>query len=156
MVLLEQELTDKAIPLHLRLKLFHSVVTPTVLYGCGSWVMTSTREAKFKSAQFKMLRAVLGPKRIYKPNGDLETWVEWVQRATDEARTAMEIYKVPTWINEPSSRLRNWSERLGQMSTERWARRVLQWSPDGCRRHGRPCSRWSDQLGNVLLSPSGM
>jgi hypothetical protein len=70
-----QELTDKAIPLRLRLKLFHSVVTPTALYGCTSWVMTSTRHTEMKSAQMKMLRAVLGPKRTTNEHGDLETWV---------------------------------------------------------------------------------
>jgi hypothetical protein len=58
----KQELTDKAIPLHLRLKLFNSVVTPTVLYGCSSWVMTHARDAKLRSAQLKMLRAIWGNK----------------------------------------------------------------------------------------------
>ena len=31
----KQELTDRAVPIHLRMKLFHSVMTPPALYGCG-------------------------------------------------------------------------------------------------------------------------
>jgi hypothetical protein len=53
------ELTDKNVPLHLRLKLFDTILTPTVLYGCSSWVMTGTRETLLRSTQMKMLRAVL-------------------------------------------------------------------------------------------------
>ena len=38
------ELTDKGYPLAQRMKLFKSVVQPSILYGCVSWVMTSSRE----------------------------------------------------------------------------------------------------------------
>ena len=101
-----QELTDKAVPLHLRMKLFHSAVTPTALYGCGSWVMTKERDSKLKGAQFKMIRAMLGRGRKYKPDGDVETWVDWVQRVTTEARQLMKNHDVPIWTEERRSRLR--------------------------------------------------
>ena len=52
----KQELTDREVPLQLRLKLFQAVITPTVLYGSGSWVMTDARQAVLQSAQLKMLR----------------------------------------------------------------------------------------------------
>eukprot|EP00959_Pyramimonas_sp_CCMP1952_P455295 9471348-Pyramimonas_sp.AAC.1 len=84
------ELTDKAVPIGLRMKLFHSVVTPTALRGCGSWVMAAERDSKLKGTQLKMVRAMLGRGRVYKQDGDVETWVDWVQRVTTEARHWME------------------------------------------------------------------
>ena len=147
------ELTDKMVPLHLRLKLFHSVVTPTVLYGCGSWVMTCVRETQLKRVQLKMMRSILGWGRITNSHGELETWVEWVQRVTDEARVKMERFKIPSWTDEVQVRLRRWHEKLCNMSQERWARKTFDWDPSGYRLRGRPLARWADQ---PQLSPLGV
>ena len=54
--MLFEEVSDKMVPLHLRLKLFHSVVAPSVLYGCGSCLITEARETRLKSVQLKMMR----------------------------------------------------------------------------------------------------
>ena len=93
---------------------------------------------------------MLGRRRIVSPEGDIETWVEWVQRVTNEARQVMEQFNIPGWIEERRSRLQRWSERLGQMDAERWAQRVQDWIPEGQRARGRPPARWADQL---TLSP---
>ena len=69
------ELTDKQVPLELRLKLFHSVVTPPVLYRSGSWVMTCTREQALRSTQMKMMRAILSRRRLVTNCGDSENLV---------------------------------------------------------------------------------
>ena len=152
----KQELTDRRVPLGLRMKLFHSVVTPTILYGSGSWVMTGTRENALRSTQMKMLRAVLGRGRIKKqPDEEVETWVEWIQRVTHEARLAMKEHKVPDWIEEQRKRLQAWRQKLDSMSKDRWATKVLNWSPEGYRSRGRPLARWSDQAATATLSPQG-
>ena len=142
----KQELTDLTIPLHLRLKLFQSVLTPTVLYGCSSWVMTCTREAALRTTQRKMLRAMLGRKRLKKPCGGIETWVEWIQRVTDEVVKIMQAHNIPDWTVEQRSRQQKWGERLEDLAPERWAKRVFRWQPEGCRSRGHPRTRWADQL----------
>ena len=147
------ELTDKMVPLHLRLKLFHSVVTPSVLYGCSSWVMTRAKETQLQSVQMKMMRSILGKGRATNTHGVMETWVEWVQRVTHEARVKMEHFKIPNWTDEVQVRLCRWHEKLGSMSQERWARKVFAWDPSGYRLRGRPLARWADQ---PQLSPMGM
>ena len=58
------ELLDKRISLHKRLRLFNAVVTPTVLYGSGSWVMIKSRDNELRTVQRKMLRAILGRGRL--------------------------------------------------------------------------------------------
>jgi hypothetical protein len=155
--MLKRELTDKAIPLHLRLKLFHTMVTPTILYGCSSWVMTCARETTLRSTQMKMLRAVLGRKRMkIEPLGDIETWVDWVQRVTHEVRLLMKTHCVPDWVDEQRSRLEQWGNRLEQMNNERWAKMAMRWEPEGRRARGHPRARWADKLKPAPLSPMGM
>ena len=152
----KNELTDKTVPLNLRLKLFNSVLIPTMLYGCSSWTLTGTREAKLRSTQMKMLRATLGKKRIMDHStGDIETWVEWVKRATGDARQAMNDHHSPDWVGEQRERLQRWGNRVGRMDDARWAKRVLEWMPEGRRSRGRPCARWADRYADLPLSLHG-
>ena len=142
--LMRRELTDRGVPLQLRLRLFHAVVTPTVLYGSGSWAMTGEREALLRTTQLKMLRKVLGKQRLVLSEGDLETWVDWIKRSTAEVRQLMVAQKIPDWVTEQQVRVQKWSEKLQQMPSDRWAKRALNWKPDGCRSRGRPVTRWTD------------
>ena len=48
----KEELTNKNVPLKLRMRLFNAVVTPTMLYGCSSWVLTAGREKKMAPRRF--------------------------------------------------------------------------------------------------------
>ena len=59
----KQELTNKHYSLNDRLRLFTSVITPTVLYGSECWTMTKIMENALKGTQRKMLRMVLGQGR---------------------------------------------------------------------------------------------
>jgi hypothetical protein len=54
-----QELTGAKYPLRDRMRLFEAVVTPTVMYGAATWVMTKEREKLIRTAQRKMLRKVV-------------------------------------------------------------------------------------------------
>ena len=72
------ELCDRKIQLHKRLKLFNSVVTPTVLYGSCCWTMTKEREHLLQVAQRRMLRKIVQVPR----------WHMWRRRR----RTLGELY----------------------------------------------------------------
>jgi hypothetical protein len=58
------ELTDKAYPIGQRLRVFKSVVQPCMLYGSCSWVMTRRSEQLLKSTQRKMMKTILGRRRL--------------------------------------------------------------------------------------------
>ena len=137
----------------LRLKLFQSVVTPTVLYGSGSWVMTMARQTKLKSAQFKMLRCILGRRRLILPGGDTETWVEWVKRTTEDVREMLSRHNINSWIEDQTLRAQRWRDKVENMSSERWAKRVAEWTPEGYRRRGHPVARWSDADADADAEP---
>ena len=148
----KHELTNKSVPLHFRLRLFHAAVKPMVLYGSGSWVMTSRRCGQLMSVQMRMLRAVLGRKRLTYPTGDVERWVSWVQRTTHEVRREMHLHGIPRWEDAQKTRLNGWYEKLLRMAPERWAKRAFSWDPIGFRQRGHPCSRWCEQLPIDVLS----
>ena len=57
---LKAELCNKYYSLRHRLRLFDAVVTPTVLYGAGTWTMTQELEHKLRKTQRQMLRHMLG------------------------------------------------------------------------------------------------
>ena len=143
--LFRNELTDRSVPLGLRLKLFQSILTPTVLYGCSSSVLTSAMEDKLRSTQMKMLRTILGRRRLI-TDGGLESWVDWVKRTTREARQALESHGVKDWVAVRLSQLQSWRKRLDGMPKQRWAKIAYEWSPEGTRRRGRPNTRWDEQV----------
>ena len=59
----KQELTTRTYSLLGRLRLFNGTVTPTVLYGCSSWTMTTERHNRLRRVQRQMLRMILGSPR---------------------------------------------------------------------------------------------
>ena len=61
--LFKQELTTRSYSLAGRLRLFHGTVTPTVLYACSAWTMTTDLCNRIRRAQRQMLRMILGSPR---------------------------------------------------------------------------------------------
>ena len=141
----KQELTDKAVPVDLRLKLFHTVVTPTVLYGAGCWVMTGGREQALQTAQMRMMRSIVGRKRKVEASGDMETWLDWIKNATQEVRNKMSDLQIPLWTEMVCTKQSRWRSKMQTMKVESWAKRVSQWHPIGFRRQGRPPKRWKEE-----------
>jgi hypothetical protein len=54
-----RELCCRHYPLFECLRLFDAAVTPTVLYGCGSWAVNKGDEITLRTAQRKMLRKIV-------------------------------------------------------------------------------------------------
>lgn len=142
--LYKSELTEKMIPLELRLRLFNAVITPTILYGSGSWVLTAKREQSLQATQMKMLRAIFGYKRKKDEAGEVEPWASWIKRVTDLVKMKIAEMKIPLWPLEARSRRNKWIARLGDMEAERWAKRASEWQPIGFRRQGRPKKRYKE------------
>eukprot|EP00959_Pyramimonas_sp_CCMP1952_P457250 9474584-Pyramimonas_sp.AAC.1 len=61
--LFKHELTTRSYSLGDRLRLFNGVVSPTLLYGAGSWAMTTPLETRVRATQRCMLRMILGSQR---------------------------------------------------------------------------------------------
>ena len=108
------ELFRKRYPLQQRLRLFEAVVTPSVLYGAGTWNLTTKLKTRLRTAQRNMLLKMLGSGHKIRPHtgdedcsseeeeeqeakanqdstnepnseSELESWVEWIARTTRTA-----------------------------------------------------------------------
>ena len=140
--LLKTELTDRLVPLRLRMRLFNAVINPTMLYSCSSWAMTENRTKSLRTTQARMLRCMSSSRRRVEEDGQLESWSTWIQRETHKAREYMKKYKVDDWADVQDTRRRSWSKRLERMEEQRWSKKVLEWQPLGQRSQGRPRKRW--------------
>ena len=134
---------NKRVPLPTRCKLYTAVVTPTVLYGCSAWVL-STREARrLICTQRRMLRWMLGVRR--QPDED---WVHFVKRATHASESAFRSHGCESWLALHIRRKWDSARKLASRGDSRWALRLLHWKPwHHClpyRSVGRPHQRWTD------------
>ena len=141
-----EELTNKDIPVKLRMKLFNGVVTPTMLYGCCSWVLTTSREKKLQATQMHMIRTMLSRSRkVSDAAGNKEDWVSWIKTVTAEARDKMKTYKIEEWVEIVRKRQHKWKAKLEALDPEKWAKQALDWRPIGFRSVGRPAKRWCEK-----------
>ena len=79
---IKPELTNRSFSLRRRLELFNCAVAPTALYGCAAWPLTKKEENILRGAERRMLRMIMGGARQKTASGEIETWVQWVKRAT--------------------------------------------------------------------------
>ena len=100
-------LCNRTYSLKERLRVFAAVVTPTAMYGAGSWTLNQATEATLRRTQRQMLRPILQERRrpqegdqnksshssasdstsnldtaSLQPEEHLEPWQDWIQRAT--------------------------------------------------------------------------
>jgi hypothetical protein len=166
------ELCGKGYRLKDRLRLFNAVVTPSVLYSCGTWTMTTERTRRLRTAQRMMLRKVINTKRkliteitassssgtssecSYTQKDDdtlLEPWVDWIKRAARVAEAQTEMAGIPDWAGEQLRRKYRMAGHFSRREDNRWATKVLYWVPEGgTRRRGHPEQRWTDDIDNFF------
>jgi hypothetical protein len=176
----KSELTCKAYSLRDRLRLFDSIVGPTVLYGSASWCLTKESQVLLQRTQRKMLRMILGSprRRIVRHDGDagdrdseddggtscetdvgddLEPWQDWLARTTRAAEAQLQKYKLETWATAWRRRVWRWAARIATYHHDRWAWKAARWEPElsplakGRQPH-RQRKRWSDDIVKFLVS----
>ena len=172
---LKQELTGKHYSINDRLRLFHGTVTPTVLYGCEAWALSTELENRLQKTQRQMLRMILGvPRRVMHvcpddgsdvtSNADeethvesaaesLEPWVDWIRRSTHEAEKRMKELKLEDWVTLHRRRKWRWARKVAASPIPSWSKHALTWEPghriqsaNYTRRVGRPKLRWTDDI----------
>jgi hypothetical protein len=168
------ELCGKHIRWSTRLKLFNAIVTPTVLYGSGSWTMTSAREKALRTTQRRMLRWMFGARYWQTPartddessdsedypepeNTDAEeddmkeSWVEWMKRTTGALEEQLKKADIDEWVAAQRRRKWRWAGHTARRDDGRWSTMILDWLPEnGCRKVGHPARRWTDDLNLIV------
>ena len=150
---LREELTIRRYSLRKRMKLFDTTVAATMLYGCAAWTLTKDMKSKIRRTQRKMLRMMLrSRRRVTERNEDgvtVESWVDWIKRATHSAEEHMNNFGVRDWVATQREAKRKWHSELtanGNSTASGWAYWAFHWQPEGRRKTGRPKTRWIDDI----------
>ena len=138
-------LMNHKIPVNLRLRLFNSVVSPTVLYSLSTTPLTSSQLERLDGVQRKMMRRIVGWVRH-----DEKDRHDAGHRTTEKLNNACDNARVAVW-SQARDKQRRW---LLEKVTKRQAGivcRVYRWSARptvpghlAYRKRGRPACRWTD------------
>ena len=137
---LRSSLTNRRVPLQLRLKLFDCVISPTVLYSLCTTPLTTGQLEKLDATQRKMMRKIVGWQRF-----NDETWETTGRRMKERLNTALERQPVKPWSQARRELCDNLLAKLQSPNANGLLKRVFKWSlaPPGAKRfQGHPFQRW--------------
>ena len=145
-------LLNRKIPVHLRLKLFDSVVSPTVLYSLSTTPLTETQLEKLNAVQRKMLRKIAGWVRH-----DGEEWSITGRRMKQRLDAALMRRPVAVWSEARGKQRERIIRKAAPSEGAGIVARVFKWAlrpnlPGAHRRPGRPACRWTDGVPIALMS----
>jgi len=96
-----------------KLKLYWSIIRPTVTYGCETWVLKETIKNKLMVFERKVLRRIFGPTK--------ERDGTWRIKRNDELD---ELIRHKNIINHIKAQRLSWFGHLQRMPEERMVKRV--------------------------------
>ena len=129
--------------------------------------MTAERERRLRTAQRKMLRAIVAVSRVsadmrssssvssagidevaeISEDEALEPWEDWIRRATSISEGLAKQVGIKDWTRV--QRIRKWrlAGHIARQTDCGWSTKVLDWCPSGGRRRaGHPSKRWGDSI----------
>ena len=115
-------LLNKDVSLHKRMRLFQATVSSCALWCAESWALRATEVRQWRTAQHAMLRRMAGVRRATD-----ESWVEWIQRATDKARGLASASGVHDWAHVYYERKWNWAGLVARRSDITLTYRATSW-----------------------------
>ena len=89
---LSQVLTNQNVPVHLRLRLFDSIVSPTLMYSLATSPLTSGQLERLDATQRRMLRRIVGWVRL-----EDEAWERTGSRMKQRLQAALNKCPVKPW-----------------------------------------------------------
>ena len=88
---------------------------------------------------------------------ELESWVDWIKRATSVSEQHLANERIEDWINAQKRQKLRWAGHVARRHDSRWSHEVLYWKPEnGRRRVGRPDRRWADCINAYFAREYGM
>jgi len=122
-----------------KLKLYWSVIRPTVVYGCETWVLKESIIQKLSVFERKILRKIFGTAK--EANG--------VRRIMTNTELD-ELIKHRNIINYVRAQRLSWFGHTNRMPETSIVKRIHKWKPFTGRPAGRPKYRWDDDVRNDL------
>jgi hypothetical protein len=119
-----------------KIKIYRTIITPVVMYGCETWSLTLREECRLRVFENKVLRRIFGPKKD-------EVTGEWRRLHNKELYA---LYSSPNIIRVIKSRRLRWAGHVVRMGKRSGAHRVLVEKPEGRRQLGRSRRKWEDNI----------
>jgi hypothetical protein len=114
-----------------KLKIYKSLIRPTVTYGCEAWTLTDRDEQYLRIFERKILRKIFGPAQ----NEDGFRRIRMNHELNDLIKNADTVRYV-------KSKRMAWLGHVMRREGERIPKRELGWKPMGRRKRGRSRKRW--------------
>ena len=119
--------------------MYRSVIRPTVVYGCETWVLKENIGQRLSVFETKILRKVFGPTKEHNGNWRIKT---------DKELAGLIQHR--STINYVKSQRLSWFGHTNRMPESSVVMKIYKWQPFTNRPVGRPKSRWEDDVKNDL------
>lgn len=131
---LENMIKSKLISRKTKIRLYKTIIQPTLLYGSETWVLNKKNKSKLERWERKILR------KIY---GGIQDEGQWRRRTNKEIQ---EMYKTPCITSKIQAQRLRWLGHVVRMGGERIAKKVLLGGEGGKKKRGRPRKKWMDAV----------
>ena len=110
-----------------KLRVYNTIVVPTLVYGSESWVLNKQQESAIQAVEMRVLRQI-AEKRMVDRVRNVEIREELKQEGVLEKVKRSQV---------------RWREALAEMGLERLVRRVYEAEMEGRRGRGQPRRKWT-------------
>jgi hypothetical protein len=118
-----------------KLKLYWSIIRPTVIYGCETCVLMESIMQRLLVFERKILRKIFGPTKEKNSNWRIKTNKE-----------LNEMIKHRNIINCVKAQRLSWFGHINRMPETSIVKKIYKWKPFTRRPVGRPKYRWEDDV----------
>lgn len=125
---------NKKISRSAKIRLYKTVIRPTVLYGSELWILNKINMNKLEVWERKMLRKIYGGKRF----GEI-----WLPRSNKELS---DLYGEPSIVGVIKSKRLRWLGHVSRLSENRIVKLTLKGGVISRRRRGRPKEKWINMV----------
>ena len=153
-------LCNKNISIKLRMRLFESTVSPSLLFGLAILPLHASSMEKLNIVQRKMVRKIVGWVRLPE-----EPWENTMRRMGTRVNRVVGQSKMREWSTRLLDTQWKFVGRLKMLPTTSWPSRAAFWQPLeiddlSCdfvphRTRGRPYTRWDDRVTNFSWEQFG-
>ena len=126
---------DKKVPVKLIVKIYQTVIKPTMLYGAECWAMRKKEEHLLNKTEMRMLRWIQGI--------SLKDHVR-----SEEIRNRLNVMAI---VDQVTKRRLSWYGHIKRRKPEDVTRTVLDMEIPGKRPRGRPRIRWMDNIRRDMI-----
>lgn len=127
-------LRAKQLSLKTKIRIYQTVIRPSVTYACETWIMNKREQEKLERWERKVLRKIYGGRK----EGE-----EWRRRTNEEV---MNMYGDPSIVQVAKAQRIRWLGHIQRLPNERTTKIMLRASPIGSKRRGRPRKKWMDAV----------